>query len=125
MSIEAEKGMCRHQERQERLLIAIWDAWKDGRVLTVRTMQQHTGHRSKAGVHSMLQTLVNHDWLRREVVTAGASRYGMEMHKYLPGPRFAGVANGRPLRVIDDEDQFAPTRVAKYDRRGVLFEATA
>lgn len=105
----------RDMSKRERLLVAIWDGYRDGRPKSLRELAAIAGYASHSAGMSLAQ-LENEGWIKS---VPGQSR------SIRPGPRFGGVVNGRPLRIIDDMDQFqADRRTPKYERRGVLFEAT-
>ncbi|OGT54320.1 MAG: hypothetical protein A3E01_15255 [Gammaproteobacteria bacterium RIFCSPHIGHO2_12_FULL_63_22] len=113
--------------RRERLLVAIWDAWKDGRAIRYTDMIAASGFVSRSGLWSTLAILVRQGWLRKSVVEHYHWIDAQKSHKYLPGPRFGGIdrKTGRPLYIIQGADQFrAPAmRAPKYDRRRELFVA--
>lgn len=112
--------------RRQRLLCAIWEAWKEGRSATLRPLLAGAGYSSLGGGYTTLNALVKRGWLRKARLD-GSYRYGVqEQHKYLPGPRFGGIdrATGRPLYIIRDADSEPKEdhRLPKYERSGVLFD---
>lgn len=92
MSIEAEKGMCRHDAltNRERLLGAIWEGWRDGRPKSCLELAAVVGYKSVGALH--LEKLEEQGWIAR---VPGLDR------ARVPGPVFGGLdRDGRPLRII-------------------------
>ena len=83
--------------RREKLLCAIWDAWKEGRSIRFIDLMDVAGYISPGSVRMAI--LVRQGWLRR----SETGKAGLQ-HKYLPGPRFGGVdrKTGRPLYIIGE-----------------------
>lgn len=100
--------------RKERLLVAVWDAWRDGHPLTYRELARKAGYSSTGHLWNVVESLHDAGLLSKEENRDRTLR---------PGPRFGGVHQGKPWRIICDEDQFRESnRQPKYERRSVLFE---
>lgn len=91
-------------ERRRRVLRAVWDAWGNGRVLSLREMARIANYRIQRQPHAINGTisklvagLVREGWLTASPLDSGR-------HRYTRGPTLGGVdSNGRIYRVINDD----------------------
>jgi hypothetical protein len=107
---------------KDRLLVAIWDDWRDGKRSTYRELIPRIGISSLGHLSFLVNGLERQGMISREHHTAFR---GTQVTRSLkPGPRFGGIYLGRPMRIIRDDDaiQEEATRIAKWDRRSALYE---